>query len=165
MIIAGRAHVFGDDIDTDLMMPGKALRAPVAEVRGMLFDAVRPGFHETVAEGDVIVGGQRFGTGSARPVAMHLRAMGVRAIVAESMSSLFQRNSINAGVLAVVAPGIAAAVTDGAHVEIDALAGEIRIAGRAEALRFSPLPDLAMQIVVAGGVIDQLVAAGYLPRA
>jgi 3-isopropylmalate/(R)-2-methylmalate dehydratase small subunit len=163
--LTGRALVFGDDVDTDVMMPGKALRAPVAEVRRMLFDAVRPGFHEEVREGDIVVGGLRFGTGSARPVAMHLRALGVRAIVAESMSSLFQRNAINAGVLAVVVPGISGAALDGDTIDIDALAGELRTPRLAEPLRFSPLPELAMQIVVAGGVIDQLVAAGFLPPA
>lgn len=164
MRIAGRALVFGDDVDTDVMMPGKALRVPVDAARRMLFDAVRPGFHEEVRDGDVIVGGLRFGTGSARPVAMHLRALGVRAIVAESMSSLFQRNAINAGVLAVAVPGVSGAVTDGDVVEIDAEAGALTV-GDLGPLRFAPLPDLAMEIVAAGGVIDQLVAAGYLPPA
>jgi 3-isopropylmalate/(R)-2-methylmalate dehydratase small subunit len=165
VIITGRALVFGDDIDTDVMMPGKALRASPTEVRQMLFDAVRPGFHDEVRNGDILVGGLRFGTGSARPVAMHLRALGVRAIVADSMSSLFQRNSINAGVLAVVAPGVSAAIADGETIEVDAIAGEIRSGRLAAPLAFAPLPTLAMQIVEAGGVIDQLVAGGYLPPA
>jgi 3-isopropylmalate/(R)-2-methylmalate dehydratase small subunit len=162
--ITGRALVFGDDIDTDVMMPGKALRVPVADARRMLFEAVRPTFCDEVRDGDIIVGGLRFGTGSARPVPLHLRALGVRAIVADSMSSLFQRNSINAGVLAVVAPGATAVVVEGDTIEIDALAGTIQVCGRdAGTLSFAPLPPLAMEIVRAGGIIDQLIAAGYLP--
>jgi 3-isopropylmalate/(R)-2-methylmalate dehydratase small subunit len=96
---------------------------------------------------------------------MHLRALGIRAIVADSMSSLFQRNSINAGVLAVVAPGVSAAVREGDVIEIDAGRGTINVPGRADPIVFAPLPSLAIAIVEAGGVIDQLVAAGYLPPA
>jgi 3-isopropylmalate/(R)-2-methylmalate dehydratase small subunit len=162
---AGRAIVFGDDIDTDLMMPGKALRAPVAEVRQMLFDAVRPAFASEVRPGDIIVGGMRFGTGSARPVALHLAAMGVRAIVAESMSSLFQRNSINAGVLAVVVPGVTGIVADLDPIEVDDEAGVVRNTTTAAALTFAPLPELARRLIAAGGIIEQLVADGYLPPA
>lgn len=163
--IAGRALVFGDDVDTDVMMPGKALRVPVVDARRMLFESIRPNFADEIREGDMVVGGLRFGTGSARPVAMHLRALGVRAIVADSMSSLFQRNAINAGVLAVVVPGASAAITEGSVIEIDALNGTIAVPDRDEPLTFTPLPRLAMEIVDAGGVIDQLVAGGYLPPA
>lgn len=163
MKITGRALVFGDDIDTDVMMPGRSLRVPLAETRRMLFEAIRPAFPDEVRQGDILVGGHRFGTGSARPVALHLGAMGVTAIVAESMSSLFQRNSINAGVLAVVVPGVSEAVTEGDVIEVDASAGTVRVPRREQPLTFTPLPSLAMDIVAAGGVINQLIAAGYLP--
>lgn len=162
-ILVGRVLLFGDDIDTDVMMPGKALRVPVAEARGMLFDAIRPGFGGEVRTNDIIVGGRRFGTGSARPVAMHLKALGVIAILAESMSSLFQRSAINAGVLAVAVPGITAMFSDHDAIEIDDETGFVRKLHAKSALTFAPLPSLARSIVAAGGVIEQLVAGGYLP--
>lgn len=159
----GRARVFGDDIDTDVMMPGKALRAPVVEARQMLFDAIAPGFASTIEPGDVIIGGQRFGAGSARPVAMHLRALGVVAIFAETMSSMFQRGSINAGVLAIAVPGVRILFAEGDPLAIDDDGGVLTNMATGAEIRFAPLPELARRIVRAGGVIEQLVADGYLP--
>ncbi|HEY4330941.1 MAG TPA: 3-isopropylmalate dehydratase [Ilumatobacteraceae bacterium] len=160
-IIRGRVWRFGDDIDTDVMMPGKALRAALPDARRMLFDAARPGFSDLVRPGDIIVGGMRFGTGSARPVAMHLRTLGVTAILAESMSSLFQRSTINAGLFAMTVPGIAAICNDGDTMEIDDAGGVVRVGERE--LQFAPLPEMARAVVTAGGIIEQLVAGGYLP--
>jgi 3-isopropylmalate/(R)-2-methylmalate dehydratase small subunit len=162
-ILSGRVLAFGADVDTDVMMPGKALRVPVAEARRMLFEAIRPGFADQVRPGDVIVGGVRFGTGSARPVAMHLRPLGVTAIVAESMSSLFQRGAINAGVLAVVVPGVTATFVDGDQIEIDDERGTVRNPERDITLQFPPIPALARSIIRAGGIIEQLVEGGFLP--
>ena len=113
--------------------------------------------------GDVIVAGQRCGAGSARPVAMHLHVLGVAAVFAESMASLFQRGCINAGVLAVAAPGVSAIVAEGDPVSYDDERGTLVNDRTGAEVTFVPLPPLAQRIVRAGGVIDQLVADGYLP--
>jgi 3-isopropylmalate/(R)-2-methylmalate dehydratase small subunit len=116
---AGRAWCFGDAVDTDVMLPGHALRLPLDEAAQSAFEAVRPGWAATVGPGDVVIGGHDFGTGSARPAGAMLRLLGVRAVLAESMSSLFQRNAVNAGLLALAVPGVAAEIRDGERIELD----------------------------------------------
>jgi 3-isopropylmalate/(R)-2-methylmalate dehydratase small subunit len=166
VIRRGRAWVFGDSIDTDVMMPGRALRLSPEEGLRYLFDAIRgEGWADEVREGDVLVGGHHFGAGSARPVANLLRAAGVGAIVAESMPSLFQRNCVNAGLLAVTAAGVTALVREGEEIEIDTEAGTARNLGSDRSVAIVPMPAFVTGIVEAGGVIAQLEAAGYFAAA
>jgi 3-isopropylmalate/(R)-2-methylmalate dehydratase small subunit len=154
--------VFGDSVDTDVMMPGKALRVNPDEGARYLFDAIRgEGWVDEVRGGDVIVAGHHFGAGSARPVAMLLLAAGIGAIVAESMPSLFQRNCVNAGLLAVTAPGVTDLVDEGDAVEIDTDASTVRNLKTGETITAVRMPPFVSAIVEAGGVITQLEAAGY----
>jgi 3-isopropylmalate/(R)-2-methylmalate dehydratase small subunit len=162
VIRRGRAWIFGDSIDTDVMMPGRALRLSPEEGARYLFEAIRgEGWVDEVQDGDILVGGDHFGAGSARPVAIQLRAAGVGAIVAESMPSLFQRNCVNAGLLAVTAAGVTGLVREGDEVEIDTERATVRNPGTGRSLPIVPMPSFVTGIVEAGGVIAQLEAAGY----
>jgi 3-isopropylmalate dehydratase small subunit len=154
--------LFGDSVDTDVMMPGKALRLSPTEGARYLFDAIRgEGWVDQVRGGDIVVAGHHFGAGSARPVAILLRAAGVEAIVAESMPSLFQRNCVNAGLLAVTATGVTDVVREGDEVEIDTEASTVRNLATSRTVAAVPMPAFVTAIVEAGGVIAQLEAAGY----
>lgn len=161
--LVGRAWVFGDQVDTDVMFPGDALRLPVAEASTRLFEPIRPGWADLVVPGDVVVGGRSFGIGSARPVAALLRHLGVAAVLAETMSSLFQRNCVNAGLPALAVPGIAAACAEGDELHLDLVEGVVTIGRTGGRLRFPPLPAPVAALVEAGGVRAMLRAEGYLP--
>ncbi|MBM3571505.1 MAG: hypothetical protein FJX52_03955, partial [Alphaproteobacteria bacterium] len=78
----GRVWKFGDDINTDLIMPASVFRLPRSEHHKLAFEAIRPGWVKAVRPGDLIIGGRNFGTGSSRPVGAVLRACGVAGIVA-----------------------------------------------------------------------------------
>ncbi len=162
MIRRGRVWKFGDDVDTDVMLPGKALKLNPDDGARYLFEAVRgEGWAQQLRAGDVIVGGERFGTGSARPVAMPLRALGVGAMLATSMPSLFVRSCVNAGMLAVVVPGIVDACEEGDELEIDTEKATVRNLTRGVEISFAPIPALVTDIVEAGGLMARLEADGY----
>lgn len=162
-MIQGRVWRFGDDLDTDVMFPGRAMKLTTDEATRLLFDAVRPGWPQLVSPGDVIIAGRNFGMGSARPVGVLLRRLGIAAVVSESMSSLFQRNCVNAGLLAVAAPGVLGVADEGDLVEIAEETGEIVGTSTRRSCRFRPLPDLALRTIALGGIINQLRHDGYLP--
>ena len=166
MIRRGRVWKFGDEIDTDVMLPGKALRLSPEEGARYLFEAVRgEGWAQSVRPGDLVVGGRRFGAGSARPVAIPLCALGVGAVLATSMPSLFQRNCVNTGLLTVVVPGIADACDEGDELEVDTIAAKVRNLTRGDEVGFAPIPALVTEIVEAGGIMARLEADGYFGEA
>ena len=115
---AGRVWKFGDDINTDLMLPGPLLTASEAEQARAVFSANRPGWVDQIAPGDIIVGGRNFGTGSSRPAARSLRNIGLGALLAESINGLFFRNAVSFGFLALECPGVHAAFEEGQTAEI-----------------------------------------------
>jgi 3-isopropylmalate/(R)-2-methylmalate dehydratase small subunit len=158
-----RAWVFGDQIDTDLMFPGAALRLAVPEASALLFDAIRPGWSRLVEPGDVLVGGRSFGVGSARPVASLLRHIGIGAVVAASMSSLFQRNCFNAGLAAVVLPDVGDHCKEGHIVAVDLATGSFVNETTRTIATFTPLPGMVLDLIEAGGVREMLRRDGYLP--
>ena len=115
---AGRIWKFGDDINTDLMLPGPLLTASEAEQARAVFSANRPGWVDQIAPGDIIVGGRNFGTGSSRPAARSLRNIGLGALLAESINGLFFRNAVSFGFLALECPGVHAAFEEAQTAEI-----------------------------------------------
>jgi 3-isopropylmalate/(R)-2-methylmalate dehydratase small subunit len=154
--------IFGETIDTDVMFPGFALRLPVDEASAHLFESIHPGWAAQVQRGDIVVAGRSFGVGSARPVASLLRFVGIQAVLAESMSSLFQRNCLNDGLLALTAPGIIDLCADGEEIEIDANVGVVRNS-RGQDIRIPVLPPQLASMLEAGGVLSMLRRDGYLP--
>ena len=144
------------------MFPGRALRMPPEEAAHLLFDAIRPGWASEIAPGDIIVGGAHFGMGSARPVGTLLRLVGVGAVLAASMSSLFQRNCINAGLLALPVPGSASLCSEGDVLDIDAERGTVRNLTSGTEVTIPPIPAFVSEIIASGGIVAQLIKGGYL---
>jgi 3-isopropylmalate dehydratase small subunit len=152
-MIKGRAHILGDDINTDLHCSSKYLPGrDNAYIAQHAFDKLVPGFPGRVKQSDVIVAGKNFGINSSREQAVHvLRAMGIAAVVAPSFGRQFFRNAINNGL-----PVIECDVTgigQGDEIEVDAAAGQVAVAARKIARSVSPLPAEVQEILAAGGLI------------
>jgi 3-isopropylmalate/(R)-2-methylmalate dehydratase small subunit len=159
--VTGRAWLFGDSIDTDAMYPGFAMKLEPAQAARHVFYDLRPGWTDLVGAGDVLVAGRNFGVGSSRPVAPLLRRLGIAALVADEINSLFLRNAINYGLPAMTVPGITAAVAEGDTITVDLHRGLVETPQRR--FELAPLPDMVLDILDAGGLVPRLVADGLLP--
>ncbi len=162
MILRGRVWKFGDNINTDLILPGHAVMRPVAEQPRYAFEATRPGWAQQVRKGDIILGGRNFGTGSGRPAARILTQLGITAVVAESITGLFYRNCINYGLPPLPCPGILAAFEEGDEVEIEIPEGTIRNRRSNTSLAADAIPDALFEIMSAGGVFPLLENEGLI---
>ena len=161
-VVTGRVWKFGDNINTDLMPPGFALRMSAEDQLKYLFAANRPGWLDEVQEGDIIVAGINFGTGSSRPGARSIYRAGIRALVAESINGLFLRNAVNFGLPAMACPGVYALFEEGDTAEVNFKTGEVRNQRTGAVARGKRLPQQLMEIVDAGGIEALLRKEGYL---
>lgn len=154
--LKGRAHVLGDEINTDLHCSSKYLPGrDAAYIAQRAFEQVAPGFATRFQKGDVIVAGRNFGINSSREQAVHvMRMMGVAAVVASSFGRQFFRNAINNG-LPVIECDIAGIAQDD-EIEIDLEAGRIGVASRHIARSVTQLPREIRAILSAGGLIPFL---------
>jgi 3-isopropylmalate/(R)-2-methylmalate dehydratase small subunit len=160
--LKGKIWKFGDNINTDMMMPNIARTLPEDEQKKLCFESIRPGWSGQVGPGDIIVGGRNFGTGSSRPAAKLLRQLGIVAVVAESVNGLFVRNCVNYGILPLSCDGIAAACTEGEELEIDVDSATVRKLADNASLTAHELPDQLVQLALAGGIRPLLKRDGYL---
>ena len=159
----GRAWVFAEaNINTDQMMPNKGYVLPLAERAKLIFATYRPGWSEQVREGDIIIAGRNFGAGSSRPAAEILRVLGIRAIVAETISGIFFRNCVNYALPAMECPGVLDAVTEGDIVRVDVAEGTLTNTRSGQTLNGARMPPMLLDIIKAGGTYDQLKRDGYL---
>jgi 3-isopropylmalate/(R)-2-methylmalate dehydratase small subunit len=150
--ITGRIWVLGDDIDTDVIYPGKYLPIIDAEEMGKhAMEGVDPEFPNKLQDGDIIVAGMGFGCGSSREqAATCLKSAGVAAIIAGSFARIFFRNAVNQG-LPLIQADITGKVIEGDNVTIDF--GESRVEHSKERTQFKPLDDSVVALLEAGGLI------------
>lgn len=159
-----RAWVFGDDLDTDQMVPGRYAPFMVGQDKfhTYAFCDARPGFAKTVQQGDILVGGENFGCGSSREYApAALKKLGIGGIVAKSFARIFFRNCVNLGIPVIESADAISLVHDGDEVTLDAAAGLLRAPGGDARLR--PLAPFAQEILAAGGVVAYLREHGDFP--
>jgi 3-isopropylmalate/(R)-2-methylmalate dehydratase small subunit len=151
-----RAWVFGDNLDTDVIAPGRYMKFGVDEIAQHCLEAVSPGFAKSVKPGDVVVGGRNFGAGSSREQApAALKHLGVAALVAQSFAGLFYRNALNLGLPAVVCKD-AALIADGDAVRVHAEDGKIEIVNTGKTLACEAIPAHLMQMLRDGGLLPHL---------
>ena len=158
-----RAWVFGDDLDTDQIVPGRYAPFMVGQDKFHLyaFCDARPGFAKEVRAGDILVGGENFGCGSSREYAVAaLAKLGVGGIVAKSFARIFFRNCVNLGIPVVESDEAATLVRDADEVALDLVAGVLR----SPAARLRPVAPFAREILDAGGVVAYLRAHGDFPK-
>jgi len=151
-VIRGRVWKFGDSIETDAINP--YYRYPtMAELKQHTMEVYRPEFPKEVKPGDVMVAGRNFGCGSSRP-GLVLREVGIAAIVVESVSRLFMRNSIARAMPIFMAPGITGIVNDGEILEVDYPQGTVRNPATGTSVAIRAFPPLIERIVNAGGLLE-----------
>lgn len=158
--ISGKAWVFGDDVNTDVIFPGKytyTLPDPAEMAKHAMEDA-DPSFASNVKKGDIVVAGKNFGCGSSREqAATCLKAAGVGAVVAKSFGRIYFRNAINLGLPIVQCAEVVDRVKAGDTVSIDFARGAVEHNG--QSFRFPPLPDSVMQILESGGLVEYVRAS------
>jgi 3-isopropylmalate/(R)-2-methylmalate dehydratase small subunit len=157
-----KAWKFGDDINTDVITPGRyTVTTDRKRLGEIAFIEYRPEFGKNVKEGDIIVAGNNFGCGSSRehsPVA--IKAAGISAVIAKSFARIFFRNSINIGLPLFVSEE-ADKMDDGDEVEIDFKTGDIRDKSKGITIKVKPLPAFMQKIVDKGGLVEFLRSGGY----
>jgi 3-isopropylmalate/(R)-2-methylmalate dehydratase small subunit len=158
----GKVWKFGDDINTDLVIPGFAVLMTLEEQLPHCFSANRPGWVDEVETGDVLVAGRNFGVGSARPIGDVLRGVGISGVVAESFNGLGLRNCINAGLPSLPCSGILDAFEEGDVAEVDWTTGDVLNVTKDTRVRGTPIPEALRDIVEHGGVESVLRSEGYL---
>lgn len=161
-VARGNAWVFGDGVNTDDMYPGFAMKLPAAEAKQHMFNATRPDWPTLVQPGDVVVAGRNFGIGSSRPVGELFMEHDVSCLIAEQFNSLFLRNVLNYGLPAITLPNARAVITEGDLLEIDLNAATLNNVTQAATHTFEPFPAFIIDILTAGGLMNQLETAGHL---
>jgi 3-isopropylmalate/(R)-2-methylmalate dehydratase small subunit len=157
MILRGRAHRFGDDINTDYIISSKykAQTLRIEDAAKHLMEDIDPGFADRIAAGDIIVAGRNFGCGSSREAAPRvIRAAGIAAVVASSFARIFFRNSINIGL-----PVLACDTDDignGDEIEIDLASGRVRNLSTGASKAVQPLPKVMMNVIADGGLVQHI---------
>ena len=154
-VLRGRAHVYGDNVDTDVIIPARYLTSwNPAELAAHCMEDIDAEFIAKVQPGDMIVGGENFGCGSSRehaPIA--IKASGVSCVIAKSFARIFFRNAINVGLPALVCPEAAAQSSTGDELLVDLTAGRIENVTQGRSYQAEPFPDFLQQIIAAGGLV------------
>ena len=152
MILKGKVWIFGDDVDTDVIIPACYLNtSDPKELAAHVMEGAGTGFQDKVGPGDIIVAGKNFGCGSSRehaPIA--IKAAGVAAVVAGSFARIFYRNSFNIGLPIFEAADLIKVVKEGDEIEIDADSGKIKCSDGQE-LQAKPIPPCMQELIEKGG--------------
>ena len=158
MFAEGRIWKFGDDVDTDLIIPARYLNVSDGmELAAHCFADVRPGFSQEVSEGDIIVAGKNFGCGSSREHApLAIKSAGVTVIIAESFARIFYRNSFNIGLPLLESPEAAQALEPADRVSVNIATGEIIRKRDGAVFSARPIPAFMRELIEAGGLVPYL---------
>ena len=157
MKLKGKAWKFGDDVNTDEIIPARYLNTtdPKELSAHCMEDSDKPDFARRVQPGDIIVAGKNFGCGSSREHApISIKAAGVSCVIARSFARIFFRNAINIGLLILESPQAAEGIEDGDEVEVDLAKGEIKNLTKGERYKAAPFPDFMRDIIRAGGLMN-----------
>lgn len=156
MIIKGKNWKFGNDIDTDAIIPARYLNTsdPKELAKHIMEDADRD-FPSKVKAGDIIVAGKNFGCGSSRehaPIA--IKAAGIQAVIAKSFARIFYRNSFNTGLPIFESEEASEKIAQGDEIEIDADRGIIRNISKGETYKANPIPPFMQELLSSGGLVE-----------
>ena len=156
----GTVFKYGDNVDTDVIIPARYLNAPSpAELAKHCMEDIDASFATTVKPGDIMVGGANFGCGSSREHApISIRACGVRCVIAASFARIFYRNAINIGFPILECPEAAAAINNGDTVSVDFATGKIIDNTTGETFQAVALPPFIEKIVEHNGLLPYLKA-------
>ena len=155
MILRGKTWRYGDNVDTDVIIPARYLNLSTPEeLAPHCLEDLDAGFAGAVQPGDVVVAGENFGCGSSREHApLALKGAGVSAVVARSFARIFYRNAINVGLPILESPAAVEGTEAGHQLEIDLERGQIRSLTTDQTYQAEPYPPFMMEIIRAGGLI------------
>ena len=155
MRITGRAWKFGDNVDTDLIIPARFLNvSDGVELSKNCFIDHRSEFHEKVRPNDMVVGGRNFGCGSSREHApLALKESGIKVILAKSVARIFYRNAFNIGLPVLESEDAVDFIEDGDEISVDLSAGEIVNRSNDRKFLAKPIPEFMGKIIQAGGLV------------
>ena len=158
MTVNGKAITFGNNIDTDVILPGPYLvHTDPKELAKHAMEGLDPKFPERAADGVSVVGGPNFGCGSSREQApLALKYAGVKCVLAESFARIFYRNSITIGLPVLACPGISGKVKEGDEVVVNLQTGKVEDRTNGSVFQATQLPEFIMEILDDGGLIEHL---------
>ena len=158
MNVHGFVHKFGDNVDTDVIIPARYLNtADHKELASHCMEDIDKEFIHKVKPGDIITAGANFGCGSSRehaPIA--IKASGVSCVIAATFARIFYRNAINIGLPILECPEAAAAIAEGDEVEVDFDTGVITDKTSGKTFQAEPFPDFIKEIIDKGGLLNSL---------
>ena len=159
-MVSGKVFKYGDNVDTDVIIPARYLNAPSPEeLAKHCMEDIDASFATTVKPGDIMVGGANFGCGSSREHApISIRACGVRCVIAASFARIFYRNSINIGFPILECPEAAAAVQNGDTISVDFTTGIIHDDTTGEEFKAVAFPAFINRIIEHDGLLSYLKA-------
>ena len=157
-MLEGTVHKYGDNIDTDVIIPARYMLSGDAGVLAKhCMEDIDEGFISRVKPGDVMVGGENFGCGSSREHApLALKGSGISCVIAASFARIFYRNAINIGLPIFECPAAAEAIENGDTVSINPSSGEILDKTTGKAFYAAPFPEEIQKIIDAGGLLESI---------
>lgn len=160
MLIQGKTHKYGDNVDTDVIIPARYLNvSDPYELAKNCMEDIDKDFVKNVKKGDIMVGGKNFGCGSSRehaPIA--IKYSGIDLVIAESFARIFYRNAINTGLAILECPEAVADCQAGDEIAADLSAGVIKNLTRGTEYKTQPFPPFIQDIINAGGLMKKLAA-------
>jgi len=158
MRIQGRVHKFGDDIDTDVIIPARYLNTTdPEELAGHCMEAADPDFPNKVQPGDIIIAGKNFGSGSSREhAAIALKAAGVSLVIAKSFARIFYRNAFNTGLPLLECEDAVEAARPGDVFEVELETGRIKNLTTGQEFKAVPIPAFMLRLIKDGGLVEHL---------
>ncbi len=158
MKLTGRVWIFGDDVDTDQIIPARYLTTfDAASLARHCMEDADPTFPQKVKPGDIIVAGKNFGSGSSRehaPIA--IKAAGVACVIARSFARIFFRNAFNMGLPIFICESLKDAVREGDIIHVDGDRGEIILERTSERFETAPIPPFMQTLIDAGGLMSHV---------
>ncbi len=156
MIYQGRVYIFGNDINTDEIIPARYLNTSDPEVLAKYcMEDARPGFAQNVEPGSIIVAGNNFGCGSSREHApLTIKVAGISCIIAKSFARIFFRNAINIGLPLLECAEAVDKIETGDSLEVDLASGTIKHLNSGEVFTAKPYPEFMAELISAGGLIE-----------
>ena len=154
----GRVHQYGDNVDTDVIIPARYLNiADKKELATHCMEDIDTNFVKVVKDGDVMVGGYNFGCGSSRePAPMVIKESGISCVIAKTFARIFYRNAINIGLAILECPEASEKIASGDEVAIDFDTGVITNLTKGETYQANPFPDFIKKIIQAGGLMADI---------
>ena len=154
----GKVHKYGDNVDTDVIIPARYLNTPDAkELASHCMEDIDKEFVNKVNDGDIMVGGFNFGCGSSREHApLAIKTAGISCVIAKTFARIFYRNAINIGLPILECEAASDAIEAGDRVEIDFNTGIITNVTKGETYSAEPFPEFIQDIISAGGLMASI---------